>query len=120
LPIQDSAFLALGQGYLPPWAGYACAGLAAAGWAWSRLRSRAARRRHGLPVPGMARALLAWALPAAGAFALAAVCNADRGVPVSVLAMALAAFSGHALAMRTRFGRHVFAIGSNREAARYA
>lgn len=120
LPIQDAAFLSLGQGYLPAWAGYACAGLVAAGLAFQLHRRNASRRRHGLPVPGLAKASAIWALPTAAVFALAAVGAADRGVPVCVLAMGLAALIGHGLAVRTRFGRHVFAIGSNREAAHYA
>lgn len=120
IPLRDRAFLALGQGYLPPWPGYACAGVAALGIAFSLWRKAAARRRHGLAAERVARLALAWALPSLGCLAFAAVCNADRGVPVCVLAMGLAAWAGHFLAMRTRFGRHAFALGSNPEAARYA
>lgn len=120
LPIQDPVFLALGQGYLPPWAGYACAGLASAALAFLLRRRAVSRKAHGLPASPAGRTLLAWGLPSAGLSALAAVSNADRGLPACVLAMGLAALLGHALAVRTRFGRHVFAMGSNREAAHYA
>jgi D-xylose transport system permease protein len=120
IPIRDRAFLELGQGYLPAWQGYACAGLAAIGLGISLWLRRAARERHGLAQGKAWRAAAGWALPSAGCFAFAAVCNADRGVPVCVLAMALAAWGCHFLAVRTRFGRHAFAIGSNPEAARYS
>jgi D-xylose transport system permease protein len=120
IPIQNQAFLWLGQGYLAPWQGYACALLSAAGLAVLLWRKAAGRRRHGLPPDPAWRGLAAWALPSAGGFLFAAVCNADRGVPVCVLAMALAAALCHGLAVRTRFGRHVFAMGSNREAALYS
>lgn len=120
IPIQNGTFLSLGQGYLAPWQGYACAGLAASGIAWTLWRRAAARKRHGLAADRPLRMGLAFALPTAGAFAFASVCNADRGVPVCVLAMALAAAGCHFLATRTRFGRHAFALGSNPEAARYA
>lgn len=120
IPIQDEAFLKLGQGYLAPWQGYACAGLLAAVLALALRRRATARKRHGLAADKAWRMGLAFALPTLGAFAFAAVCNADRGVPVCVLAMALAAAACHFLATRTRFGRHAFALGSNPEAARYA
>jgi len=120
IPIQNEAFLKLGQGYLAPWEGYLCAVLTAAGLALLLWRRAASRRKHGLPPRAPWRPLTAWALPSAGAFAFVAVCNADRGVPLCVLAMVLVAAACHTLAVRTRFGRHVFAMGSNREAARYA
>ena len=120
IPIRDKLFLGLGQGYLSPWQGYACAALAAAGLGLSLWRQKAARKRHGLAPAKPWRVGLAWALPAAGGFAFAAVCNADRGLPVCVLAMGLAAWACHFLAVRTRFGRHAFAVGSNPEASRYS
>jgi D-xylose transport system permease protein len=120
IPIQNRAFLGLGQGYLAPWQGHACVFLLAAGLAWTLWRRSLARRRHGLAAAPVWRAVLAWALPVAGACVFVSVCNADRGVPECVLAMLLAALACHALAVRTRFGRHVFAMGSNREAARYS
>ena len=120
IPIQNPAFLALGQGYLSVWQGYASAGLLAAGLGWTLWRRNSARRRHGLVPDKPWRIGLAWALPSAGGVIFAAVCNADRGVPVCVLAMGLAALACHWLAVRTRFGRHVFALGSNREAAQYS
>ncbi len=43
-----------------------------------------------------------------------------HGFPLCVLALLLAAAACHFVATRTRQGRHVFALGSNREAARYA
>jgi D-xylose transport system permease protein len=120
IPIRNGTFLELGQGYLAPWLGYAGAALLSLGLGITIRRGAAGRRKHGLtPIPGWKRAL-EWALPSAAAFVFAAVCNADRGVPVCVLAMVLAALLCHVLAVRTRFGRHVFAIGSNREAARYS
>lgn len=120
IPIRDKLFLELGQGYLAPWQGYACAAAAAAGIGLSLFLKAAARKRHGLAAEKTWRMALAWALPALGCFVFAAVCNADRGVPVCVLAMGLAAWACHFLAVRTRFGRHAFAMGSNPEAARYS
>ncbi|MEO7427584.1 MAG: sugar ABC transporter permease [Fibrobacteria bacterium] len=120
IPIQNEAFLFLGQGYLAPWQGYACAGLLALGLGFLLWRNLAGRRKHGLAPRPLWRSALAWLAPSAGGLLFVAVCNADRGVPVCVLAMASAAALCHGLAVRTRFGRHVFAMGSNREAAQYS
>lgn len=45
---------------------------------------------------------------------------ADRGVPLPVLLLILAATFMQFVLQRTTFGRHVFAVGGNREAARRA
>lgn len=57
----------------------------------------------------------------AGALLLmTAVAEQDRGIPLSVLALGAAGVLCHFIAVRTRAGRYVFALGSNAEAARYA
>ena len=120
IPIQDSGLLSIGQGYLSDWQGYLVAGLFSAALAWMTWRRASGRRKHGLPDQSPLYAGLALVGLTGIAFLFVAVCNADRGVPVCVLAMLLAASACHALAVRTRFGRHVFAMGSNREAAQYS
>ena len=52
--------------------------------------------------------------------AMTAVAERDRGIPLSVLALGGAGALCHFIAVRTRAGRYVFALGSNAEAARYA
>ncbi len=120
IPIQHSGFLELGQGYLTGFQGLLGAGLFSLVFGWitrSRIQSR---HRHGLP---KLKAWIPWATwggLTGFAFGLVAIFNADRGVPLCVLALILVATSCHALAVHTRFGRHVFAMGSAREAARYS
>ncbi len=46
--------------------------------------------------------------------------DAFLGIPVRFLVMAALAFAVHVLATRFRFGRRVFAVGGNREAARFS
>lgn len=101
------AYLQAGQAYLPPLAGWIAAGAAAA-----VLATRAARARGG------ARAKLAGL--AALALAVTAVMNAYEGVPVPVLLVLVLATLLAALAQRTPFGRHLYAVGGNREAAFYS
>ncbi len=81
------------------------------------LRDAARRRRFGLAVltPG---ALAARCGAAVALAAFVAAIYLDRGMPVLILLAALAVCSGVFLTKKTRFGRHVYAVGGNPEAAR--
>ena len=61
-------------------------------------------------------------VPPALIFLVVAICNRDevRGVPLALLIMLAALFVLTFLAKRTTFGRHVYAVGGNAEAARRA
>ena len=81
---------------------------------------RQRRVRAGLSAPSTA--LLAIRIGAVAVAALVAVwvVNKDRGVPLAVLILVgfVAAFDF--MTRRTRFGRHIYAVGGNAEAARRA
>src|ERR1700682_2383880 len=81
------------------------------------------RRRRvaaGLPLDGWPSAIAKFLVIAAVIFGSMAVLASDRGVPLSLLIL-LAFIVGFDLMLtRTRFGRHVFAVGGNAEAARRA
>ena len=82
--------------------------------------ARARRVRAGLAVPPLVQALIAPVLIAAGVFAAVTILNEDRGVPLAiVIVVALTAVFAF-ITERTRFGRHIFAVGGNPEAARRA
>jgi D-xylose transport system permease protein len=49
-----------------------------------------------------------------------AVLNANRGVPLAVIILVAFVAGMQYVATRTRFGRHVYAVGGNAEAARRA
>jgi D-xylose transport system permease protein len=76
--------------------------------------------RHGVAIRN--RALLAAKLlvvPAAS-FLIVYICNKDRGLPFPLLLIVAALLILTFLAKRTTFGRHVYAVGGNAEAARRA
>jgi D-xylose transport system permease protein len=113
------------EGSIGAAASLALGGAAAAAVAWTILRGRRTRARHGFrPRPLWADALrIAAAL--AGSAAFVAVMNAHTqpqsevslGIPVPVL-LWISSSLGAALVLRaTRFGRYVTAIGGNLEAA---
>jgi D-xylose transport system permease protein len=97
--------LQIGQAYLPPlWGWIAAVGTAAASVA------------IGLRGPGRWRGLALAAL----VLGATAVMNAYEGVPLPVLLVLVLAAVLALVAQRTPFGRHLYAIGGNREAAFYA
>ena len=100
-------FLYLGQAYVPVWLGWLVAGVMAATLAAMAFREGGSRLWRGIGLAVLA-------------LVFTAVMNAYEGIPVPVLLLlALAAFfSG--VAHHTRFGRHLYAIGGNREAAFYS
>jgi D-xylose transport system permease protein len=78
------------------------------------------RRRHGVAI----RDPILVVLKAVGvpvlAFGVVAICNHDRGLPlVGLLIIVFLVFWTY-IAKRTTFGRHVYAVGGNAEAARRA
>jgi len=87
----------------------------------------AGKRRHGLETPPRSLTAIKIVLMAVAGIALVAICNVNRahfgtieGVPyiIPIVGVVLAACT--VLLQRTRFGRYVYAIGGNPEAARRA
>jgi len=87
---------------------------AAALWAW---RQRVAANLADRQLLGP---LIRIAVVAAAVIAAVAILNSDRGVPLAVLILVGFVASLEYVAKRTTFGRHVFAVGGNSEAARRA
>jgi D-xylose transport system permease protein len=91
-----------------------------AGFVLSVAGRAVARRRAGLPRTNpivLMLPVLGWS---AAAWLAVAVANHDRGVPFAgVLVVALLVFWTY-ISQRTTFGRHVYAVGGNAEAARRA
>ncbi len=84
------------------------------------LGSAVSGARHGIPI--RRRWLLALKLIVVPALALTtvAVLNKDRGVPFALILVVGALLVWTYVAKRTTFGRHVYAVGGNAEAARRA
>jgi D-xylose transport system permease protein len=77
-------------------------------------------RRHGIPIRRpWALALKVIAVPVI-AMTTVEVLNRDRGVPLALLFMVGGLLIWTYVAKRTTFGRHVYAVGGNAEAARRA
>jgi D-xylose transport system permease protein len=75
-------------------------------------------RRHGVPVRDPLFLIVKIAIVVAVAIVTVIICNKDRGVPFVLLLMVSALLAWTFVAKRTTFGRHVYAVGGNAEAAR--
>lgn len=114
---QDNLYSLLTTYYVPKPLGLLLA-VALAGLVVALARKRRGERlAHGMPVPSARRAWAITALQAAGILAVAVVCNLFRGLPLSLLILAGTAGAVHFLTRHTPFGRHLYAIGGNEEAA---
>ena len=85
------------------------------------------KRRAGLETPPRSLTVMKIALMAVAGIAVVAVCNVNRahsgtieGVPYIIPIVLVVLAASTVLLQRTRFGRYVYAIGGNAEAARRA
>jgi D-xylose transport system permease protein len=98
--------------------GWALAVVGIASYAGISLLGRQRRLRAGLPAPPIGSLVIRIVLVGVAAIAAVAVLNADRGVPLALLILLGVILFFQFLTTRTRFGRHLYAVGGNAEAAR--
>ena len=114
---QDNLYSLLTTYYLPSHLGLALAALVAIALAVLTYFARAARHTHHLSVPPAARVMAQWLVTAAALVAVAHLFNQFRGVPLSLLILSATAATVYFLTQHTPFGRYLYAIGGNEEAA---
>jgi D-xylose transport system permease protein len=100
--------------------GWLLAIVAVAAYAAIKLGGRAHRRRAGLPATPMSSVVFRIALMGAAVTIAVSVLNADRGVPLAALILVGFVLLFQYVTTRTRYGRHIYAVGGNAEAARRA
>src|SRR5918995_712146 len=101
-------------------AGWLIAALVCVVYAASLLAGVVTARRHGVAVRDPFLILAKIAVVVAVTVATVIICNRDRGVPFVLVLMIVALLVLTFVAKRTTFGRHVYAVGGNAEAARRA
>jgi D-xylose transport system permease protein len=130
IAVRDNTLLAINNNDLPVWLGWLLAVAIVVGYAALALRRAAQRRRTGLtaqPTPVVLAKVAALAVIVLG---LTAYLSAERsrnplvtsikGVPLVVVLLVVLLVLLNVLLTRTAFGRHVYAVGGNAEAARRA
>ncbi len=103
--------------YLPPIAGYALAALIVVAVIIGKLRARKARQAYGFAVEDGELVFLKLFLAAQLIFLFVVVTNKFRGIPFSAVILGVTAFAVYVLTTHTPFGRYLYAIGGNEEAA---
>ncbi len=114
---KSNAFSLLTTYYLPPLAGYTLAVLVVALLTYSTLRARARRASYGFAVPDQERTFLTLFISAQLLLLLLVITNQYRGLPLPALILGGLALFVQVLTAHTPFGRYLYAIGSNEEAA---
>ena len=114
----SAAMSQIGQSYLPNGIGFtfgAIGLMAFVAWQW---RGRMRRQSMGLGTPASSGVVGRQALTAVIVLGAIWLLNDYRGVPTPVLLLTLLLLAGMFMATRTAFGRRIYAIGGNIEAAR--
>ena len=106
--------------FFDPVVGWILGAAAIVAYAASRLAVRRRREAAGLGVSPLSGLVLQLAVIAAAVIAAIAILNADRGVPLAAVIVVVLMILFTFITERTRYGRHIFAVGGNEEAARRA
>jgi D-xylose transport system permease protein len=117
IPISSQSFKDIGQSYVAPVVGYAIMVLVVAAIMWLNLRRVRARQHYGLAQQSRMKTLALIAIPSLVVIAFIIILNNYQGVPIPVLILLAVALCGAFLMQNTTFGRYLYAIGGNPEAA---
>ena len=118
--IQDDTIIGVANEFLSDGVAWLVLALGIALYAGVLLSGRIARAKAGLPAePAVLLALRVVALALIGV-AVVGVANEDRGVPYVFLLLTVLFILWTYVLNRTKFGRHVYAVGGSQEAARRA
>jgi D-xylose transport system permease protein len=118
--LQNDTLVGIANDFLSAVWGWILAAIIVAAFAFTQLRTAVARRSRGLGAKPIAVVAAQIAALAVVVFLAVWYLNEDRGIPkVALILGAFLAFWSF-IASRTRFGRHVYAVGGNAEAARRA
>src|SRR4030095_14684695 len=118
IPVEHPFFRSLGRDFLDRRIGIALAALSMAAIAWTNIRRNRARQRHGLKTLSASAIVIRIAVPSTVIVAFIILMNQAGGVPIPVIFLLAVALAGAFLTANTTFGRYLYAIGGNPDAAR--
>ena len=125
IPLRLAGFKAIGQNYVGTLVGWVLAALVVAAIVWTTISRNRTRRRHGLSAPGLLPTLARIVLPSAVVIWFIYMMNSyeiapgiGAGIPIPVIILLAVTLGGAFLTQNTTFGRYLYAIGGNPDAAR--
>jgi len=117
VPIEDSLRL-IAQGYLSKNPGILIAVIAIIIIFLITLQSRTKKKQYGLEIKPLPYDLVVASVYSALVLGFVLIMNSYKGLQIPVLIMTIIAILFTYLTNNTRFGRYIYAVGGNREAAR--
>lgn len=114
---QDNLYSLLTTWYLPPAASWALAAIVIAAVSYGTLAGRKRRIAFDLAVEDGDIVFSKLFITAQIVFLFTLICNQYRGIPLSAIILGVAAFFVWGISRHTPFGRYLYAIGGNAEAA---
>jgi D-xylose transport system permease protein len=118
--ITDSKIVGLTGTFYSDTVGWIIAAVCIGAFTLASLGARRARVKAGLPAGAIVGLVVRVAIVAGAIIATVAVLNSDRGVPLAALILVGFVVLFQFITTRTRFGRYIYAVGGNAEAARRA
>jgi D-xylose transport system permease protein len=114
---ESNLYAAITTYYLPAWAGWSLAAAVVALLSLLTLQGRRRRKAVGAALEPLEMAILRLMVTAQALALVVLVCSDYRGLPLAFVILCLVATVVHILTRHTPFGRYLYAIGSNEEAA---
>ncbi len=116
--IADPNFKAVGQSYIAPEIGWILALVAVAAILFLTYRRARSQKEYGLGEANYGWEMAKSVLPIGAILAFIYMMNSYAGVPIPVLILLAVALLGTFITNSTTFGRYLYAIGGNADAAR--
>lgn len=118
--INDASITMIARSFLPTSVAWALATIVVASFAGAQLAGRRSRAAAGLATIPAWLVVVRIGLVSLISVGLVAFLGRDRGFPVALLILLVLVVVFDVITRRTPFGRHIFAVGGNAEAARRA
>src|SRR5215813_700007 len=118
IPVELPFFRSLGRDFIDPRIGFGLALIAIVLIILTNMRRTRARQRHGLQAVSLGSTIARILVPSLAIVGFILLMNKAGGIPIPVIVLLVVALGGAFLTANTTFGRYLYAIGGNPDAAR--